>query len=136
MAFVTGGLGQPASGSLVAGGLAAYLSDPNRLVAYLTGSSTVAALLAGVLNPTVFTWGGGLVQDVPLVGVGSVRRRSFDQGVTLVRDDAGEWTEVRGVLMDSQLQAYTLVLRGGYTIDVSEDTYDELVAAGYGSYFV
>lgn len=45
MAIVTGGLGQPESGSIVAGGLGAAEVDPNRLRAVLVGSSSILANL-------------------------------------------------------------------------------------------
>ena len=43
MAVVTGGLGLPEEGSLAAFGLGAASSDPNALVAHLSGSGAVVA---------------------------------------------------------------------------------------------
>lgn len=80
-------------------------------------------------------WGGGpttsreVGRDHPLWWL------DRDEGVTLIRSDAGVWSEVQSAV-DSTLQAASAVLRGGYVQDVSDAHYTELVAQGYGSYFI
>lgn len=52
----------------------------------------------------------------------------------MVRDAAGNWSELT-FPTDASLRDYVFVLRGGYRRIVPENYYQELVAAGYGSYF-
>lgn len=81
-----------------------------------------------------YTWNGGPVSEReygrshPLWWIGN------NEGITLVRSDAGVWSEVT-YPVDSTLTAASSVLRGGYVEEVSDEYYTELVAAGYGAYF-
>lgn len=52
MAIVTGGLGQPESGAIVAGGLGTSETNPNAMRAVLAGTSTIAANLTAGGAPT------------------------------------------------------------------------------------
>lgn len=58
----------------------------------------------------------------------------WGEGVTVARDVSGNWVELR-YPVDEDLRQYVFVLRGGYREIVPEGFYNELVAAGYGSYF-
>lgn len=56
------------------------------------------------------------------------------EGVTLLRDASGNWSEVT-YPVDADVQAATYALRGGRRQVVPEAYYQELVAAGYGEFF-
>jgi hypothetical protein len=58
---------------------------------------------------------------------------SIEEGITLIQLQDGSWIESTYDI-DEDLQDYPLVLRGGYQQFISEDTYQSLVAAGYGQY--
>jgi len=60
---------------------------------------------------------------------------SIDEGVTLIQRENGEWFTTTYEI-DEDLQNYPLVLRGGYQQFISEETYQSLVAAGYGQFVV
>lgn len=80
-------------------------------------------------------WTGGPVNDYSLGRPFKLWFAAWNVGITLGRDADGVWHELDyGV--DSDYQAYTFLLRGGYQRIVPEEYYTELVAAGYGSYFV
>jgi hypothetical protein len=59
---------------------------------------------------------------------------SFNEGITVVRDDEGVWTELDPYSVDSFVQSFDTVLVGGHVTEVSDAHYAELVAAGYGSH--
>lgn len=79
-------------------------------------------------------WTGGPVKDLGLGRPAKLWFVDWNVGITLGRDDTGQWHELEwGV--DSDYQQYTFLLRGGYQSIVPEAYYDELVAAGYGAFF-
>lgn len=57
---------------------------------------------------------------------------SFPIGKTVVKKD-GAWRTVMTPQGDF-LDQCDVVLRGGYTIEISDDLADELTAAGFGDY--
>lgn len=59
---------------------------------------------------------------------------SFNEGITVVRNDEGVWSELDPFEVDAVVQSYDTVLTGGHVTEVSDAHYAELVAAGYGSY--
>jgi hypothetical protein len=58
---------------------------------------------------------------------------SIEEGITLVQREDGSWFETTYEI-DEELQSYPLVLPGGRQQFISEETYQSLVAAGYGQY--
>lgn len=58
---------------------------------------------------------------------------SIEEGITLVQVEDGSWIETT-FDVDEDLQSYPLVLLGGRQQFISEETYQSLVAAGYGQY--
>lgn len=80
-------------------------------------------------------WNGGPVWDRELGRPAKLWFVSWDVGITLGRDADGVWHRLEWG-MDSDYAAYTFLLRGGYRKIVPEAYYDELVAAGYGNYFI
>ncbi len=68
MAIVTGGLGQPESGAIVAGGLGTSQTDPNAMRATLAGSCTITANLTATGStpePEPTTGSGGRNRYLP-----------------------------------------------------------------------
>lgn len=59
----------------------------------------------------------------------------WDEGVTLLRDAEGNWSETR-FPVDADVSAASFALRGGFRRIVPADLHAELVAAGYGDYFI
>lgn len=80
-----------------------------------------------------YTWNGGPVVDRELGRPHKLWFTGWNEGVTLVRDADGVWSEVR-YPVDSTLADYVRALRGGYRQDLSDTDYTELVAAGYAAY--
>jgi hypothetical protein len=60
---------------------------------------------------------------------------SIQEGITLVQREDGSWFETTFEI-DEELQKFPLVLAGGYQQFISEETYQSLVAAGYGQYVI
>ena len=82
-----------------------------------------------------YLWTGGPVSSRKLGRPAKLWWLGWNEGVTLVRDANGVWSEQR-FPVDASLQAASFVLRGGYRQIVPASVHSELVAAGYGSYFV
>lgn len=80
-----------------------------------------------------YTWNGGPVVDRGLGRPSKLWWTSWNEGITLVRDADGNWSEVRN-RRDDVLADFTRTLRGGYRQDLSDTDYTELVAAGYAAY--
>jgi hypothetical protein len=59
----------------------------------------------------------------------------WDEGIDVVRDAAGNWSELVYPVDEVLTNDYVFVLRGGYRKIVPENYYLELVALGYGEYF-
>lgn len=57
---------------------------------------------------------------------------SIDVGQTVVKKD-GQWRTLMTPQSDF-LATCDVVLRGGYTIEITDDLADELTAAGFGQY--
>lgn len=60
----------------------------------------------------------------------------WDEGIDVVRDASGNWSELTYPVDSVLTTDYVFVLRGGYRKIVPENYYQELVALGYGQYFV
>ena len=82
-----------------------------------------------------YTWNGGPVSEREYGRSHRLWWVSNNEGITLVRSDAGVWSEVT-YPVDSTLTAASAVLRGGHVAEVSDEHYSELVSAGYGAYFI
>lgn len=80
-----------------------------------------------------YTWNGGPVSEREYGRSHRLWWIGNNEGITLVRSDAGVWSEVT-YPVDSTLTAASAVLRGGYTATVSDAYAAELTSAGYGAY--
>jgi hypothetical protein len=81
-----------------------------------------------------YTWNGGPVRDREVGRPHRLWWVGFNEGITVVRDADGVWSEVTSRTDDSLQNDWAYVLRGGYRAEVPSAYYQELVDAGYGSY--
>lgn len=80
-------------------------------------------------------WNGGPVESWKLGRPYKLWFEGWDAGITLGRDADGVWHRLQWG-MDDEYASYSFLLRGGYRRIVPEDLYQELVAAGYGQFFI
>lgn len=80
-----------------------------------------------------YEWDGGPVRARKLFAR-KMFYVSFNEGITVAREDDGTWVELADYTQDAVVSAYSAALRGGHTAVVSDEHYAELVASGYGDY--
>lgn len=114
MAIVTGGLGQPESGSIVAGGLGSTSeTNPNAMQAALVGSSTITANLTATGStpePEPTTGSGGYVRIASRPPRRTPRPRAIPAPISAHLTGRGTLTGRIGFTIDPDQLAYELTV--------------------------